>query len=161
MKNKVLLLIVSLIFVSCSSGKLVISIPMEPSIEAEINEKGKNNIAKIKLIDERVIFAKDLFVKADSVRYCNLEDSSISVISLGLVKEIRFKHHLAGSALGMATGGYLLGVIGYKWENENHQSGYGKIIMIGGAIWGTIIGGTLGIHRYYEFETNKEISKNQ
>ena len=132
---------------------------METSLEIEINEKGKNNLAKIKLINEQVIFAKDLFVQMDSVRYCNLEDSSYSVLSLRFVKEIRFVHHLEGAMFGLIAGGLLGKVLGSIKANNTPEGSMTYIVeiyTIGGIILGTVFGGTTGIHRYYEFETSKK-----
>jgi hypothetical protein len=98
---------------------LIKSIPLEPSLETEINEKGKNKTAKIMLVNEKVIFAKDLVVNIDSVKFFNPLDSILSVFSLENVKEIRFKYHFEGALLGMAAGGYFLNAIG----TNNSESG--------------------------------------
>jgi hypothetical protein len=161
MRFTILYLLVTLIFSSCSTTTRVKTLPMQLSLETEINEKGKNNSAEILLTDEQTIFAKDLFVIADSVRFVNLEDSSHSFISLENVKKIRFVDHLEGALLGMATGGLFLRIMAHIIANAITESySYnGQIYIIGGAILGTVVGGVNGIHRNYEFVKNIEIVK--
>ena len=162
MKNRIVFFALTLIIASCSNSKLIKSIPMESSLEVEINKIAENNSAKIILTDERAIFANDLFVKADSVRFFNIEDSSYSVISLENVKKIRFVNHLEGAFFGTIAGGLLFRVLGYIIADTNPEGSNTccvQIYMIGGAILGAVFGGVNGIHRNYEIVKNIEIVK--
>lgn len=160
MRFKIIYLIFTIIITSCSTTTLVKTLPMELPLETEINEKSKNNSAEILLTDEQKIFANDLFVKEDSIRFVNLEDSSYSVISLKNVKKIRFVHHLEGALFGMSTGGLFLRLMAHIIAQAITESySYnGQIYIVGGAVLGAVIGGINGIHRNYEFMTNKEIT---
>jgi len=134
---------------------------MQLPLETEINDKGKNKSSEILLTDEKIIFAIDLFIKEDSVRFINLEDSSYSVISLENVKKIRFVHHLEAALLGMVTGGLFLRIMAHIIAQAITESySYnGQIYIIGGAILGTVFGGINGIHRNYEFVKNIKLAK--
>jgi hypothetical protein len=151
MKFVSILLISSLILVSCASSTRIKKLPLHQKYEKEINYLGENRSGTIILKSEENIHTEKVKVLNDSLYYFTTPESKQEVISLGEIKEIKFKDHTIGFFYGLVGGlgaGVGLGYVSIDWDGE--MAGMGMLLYMGvGILVGSVYGGITGADLNY------------
>ena len=140
MKYVSMVLIFSLIFISCSSNTWIKKLPLHQKYEKEINYLGENRSGRILLINKTEIQTETIHIKGDSLYYRLMPETPQVGISLYDVKEVRFKDHLVGVFYGFMGGlgiGVATGYVSIDWDTE--MAGLGMLLYMGvGILVGSI-----------------------
>jgi hypothetical protein len=154
MKSISLLVIISLIFVSCASYTRIKKLPLHEKYEKEINYLGKDHSGKITLNDDQIISSMKMFTTGDSLKFLNKNIAHYDIVSLKDVKMITFKDHTIGFFYGLIGGFGLASGFGYvsiDWDTD--MAGLGMLYYMGaGILIGSMSGGLLGSDLNYIFD---------
>lgn len=152
MKFVSLLVIFSLIFISCASYTRIKKLPLHEKYEKEINYLGKDHSGKITLKDNQIISSMKMFTTGDSLKFLNKNIAHYDIVSLKDVKMITFKDHTIGIFYGLVGGGLGIGLLGLAAVDRGSEAAIAYAGYIaGGAILGALLGGFIGIDRNYIF----------
>ena len=121
MKSIFSILIISVLFISCSSNTWIKKTPVHESYVKEINYLGNNRHGLIILKNENEIETSNLYIESDSVIFTENFLERYKAIALQEVKCIQFKDHVIGTIYGIFGGiavGTALGYITIDWDAE-------------------------------------------
>lgn len=149
MKYISILLILSLLILSCSSNTWIKKLPMHQKYEKEINYLGEDRLATIILKNNLEIETLNLQIIGDSLKYSIESWDQDKIVALNDVKQIKFKDHIVGGFYGLIGGlgcGVVVGYASIDWDQEMAGLGmllYGGIGILTGSILGSILGSDL------------------
>jgi len=158
MKFNFMLLIISMILISCSSNTWIKKLPIHQKFEKEINYLGNDRSGKIVLRDGKIINAIKMQVVRDTLKYLDTQQAHYGTVHLGNTKELKFKDHTVGIFYGLVGGAGIGTAMGYVSVDRNVEMAGLAILgyMVGGGVLGAITGGILGINRNYIFVEKEE-----
>ena len=158
MKIISILLIGSLVLVSCSNNTFIKKLPIHQKYEKEINYLGKDRSGIIVFRNNTELPVEEIRLVTDSLYYKETLQSRHSALALNDIKEIKFKDHTAGIFQGLLLGlgmGVATGYISIDWDTE--MAGLGMILYGGiGILIGGIYGGISGSDLNYIFLNQEE-----